>query len=149
MLRYPGIGRWFNSTVVSDMQRVGQRARGTQRWGCISSSLYERRSGFNIVFRTCQFAASNGKMVASGSLDGTVRLWTEFGELVRVLKGHIGTIWSIAFSPDGAVLTGSGDGTARLWSSAGDQIRVLEGHTGMVFLYGVFYRWHAAVRVSG
>jgi WD40 repeat protein len=35
----------------------------------------------------------------------------------RVLRGHEGTIYSVAFSPDNhQVVTGSNDGTARLWS---------------------------------
>jgi WD40 repeat protein len=46
-----------------------------------------------------------------------IHLWNAHsGELLRTLTGHIGYIYSIAFSPDGRTLTsGSRDGTMLLW----------------------------------
>ena len=46
-----------------------------------------------------------------------IHLWNAHsGELLRTLTGHIGYIYSIAFSPDGRTLTsGSSDGTMLLW----------------------------------
>jgi WD40 repeat protein len=56
-------------------------------------------------------------MLASGSVDGTVKLWDcSTGECLKVLQGHIGNAWSVAFSPDGhSLASGSGDGTLRCW----------------------------------
>ncbi|MFJ2730488.1 trypsin-like peptidase domain-containing protein [Streptomyces collinus] len=74
-----------------------------------------------------------GRTLATGSTDGTARLWgVSAGRTRIVLRGHTDEVWSVAFSPDGRTLaTGSADGTARLWDVAtGRTRRVLRGHTG-------------------
>ena len=60
------------------------------------------------------------RMIASGSFDGTVRLWdAASGDELRVLKSHGSGVTSVAFSPDGrTIASGSGDNTARLWDIA-------------------------------
>ncbi len=53
----------------------------------------------------------------------------------RVLKGHTGDVWDIAFSPDGKYLAtdGSTDKTTRIWDFAtGETIRIFSGHTAEV-----------------
>jgi WD40 repeat protein len=50
----------------------------------------------------CVAVSPDGKSVASGSTDDTVRLWSGGGS--RVLEGHDGDVLSVAFSPDGALL---------------------------------------------
>jgi hypothetical protein len=77
----------------------------------------------------------DGKLLASGSADGKVRLWeAATGKEVRQLKGHIRRVKSVAFTADGKLLvSGSHDGTARLWEAAnGKQLRVLGDHGGPV-----------------
>ncbi|KAK3276423.1 hypothetical protein CYMTET_15499 [Cymbomonas tetramitiformis] len=74
---------------------------------------------------------ADGKTVASGSRDGTVRLWdAATGEEQAVLRGHDQEVLSVAFSADGkTVASGSRDGTVRLWDAAtGKEQVALRGH---------------------
>jgi len=77
----------------------------------------------------------DGKTVASGSLDQTVKLWeVATGKLLATLQGHAGGIYSVAWSPDGKILaSGPGDNTVKLWEAAtGKLLTSLEGHTDTV-----------------
>ena len=61
----------------------------------------------------------DGKTLATGSFDGTVRLWDVVTGLpiANPLIGDGGEVYTAAFSPDGRTLaTGSLDGQVRLWN---------------------------------
>jgi WD40 repeat protein len=66
----------------------------------------------------CFAIAPNGRTVATGSADKTVRLWDlKSGNELHQFKDNTAAIAAVAFSPDSKLMASAGgeDGTIRLW----------------------------------
>ena len=74
----------------------------------------------------------DGRVLATSSWDGEVRLWAASNwELLGTLRNN-GTA-AIDFAPDGKVLACAGWGEVTLWSvDSGEKIAILPGHTGWI-----------------
>ena len=84
-------------------------------WNAEDGSLVRTLEGHSDCVSSVTFSP-DGKLLASGSLDSTVKLWNaEDGSLVRTLEGHTARVASVTFSPDGKLLAcGSADSTVKL-----------------------------------
>ena len=79
---------------------------------------------------------ADGKRIVTGS-SNEARVWdlSDGREVLSVRHGDVlGSIWSVAFSPDGRLIaTGGEDGKAKLWDAeSGQEIHLLKEHASGV-----------------
>ncbi|MDJ0900539.1 MAG: TIR domain-containing protein, partial [Xenococcus sp. MO_188.B8] len=93
------------------------------------------KSGHNGAVLEVAFSP-DGKLIASGSTDNTIKIWNRDGQLRETLTKHEGSVNAVAFSPDGQrIASASKDQTVKLWNWDGKQatlIATLKGHEGSV-----------------
>ncbi len=75
-----------------------------------------------------------GSEVATGSLEGSVRVWTKRGDLRRTLPGNGGIVYSVAMPFLGEfVVSGGDDKLVRLWSTSDTNPATFAGHTKTIY----------------
>ena len=120
-----------NAHNIHVISRVGSDCR-------VQSELLEAHRGSVYCLDWRSDGECSGRLV-SGSNDKTLRMSRvqrgEFLDYAAVLRGHTGTIRSVAFSPHGAYVAsgGAGDFRPRLWDPETAQcVVVLDGHEDTV-----------------
>lgn len=85
-------------------------------WEMASTDIISQFRGHKEPIRACAFT-SDGRVLATGSQDGTVCLWDVVSAMeLACFLGHAGCVLCLAFSPDGKTLaSGSSDTTVLVW----------------------------------
>lgn len=96
-------------------------AGAVEIWDVGTGDLIGELPGMSRSVESVDISADGRLVAASGRSGG--RVWTAGGEEVSRLRGHRGTVWSIAFSPSGGQVATAGlDGTVRIWDSRGGKL---------------------------
>ena len=124
---------FFVCTLVAAQTRKIEAKKKPQE----SSALNNPEIVYNIGHSDSVFAVSyspDGKYVASGSHDNTVKIWeVETARCLKTLRGHTDGVQSIAYSPDGKYISsGASDGKVKCWEvESGRCIQTDENATGI------------------
>lgn len=118
---------WVNSVTFSpDRRTFASEGDKIKLWDITTDKPLFNLDGVRVVA-----FSPDGRMLASGGLNNSIKLWDmNTGKVLHTFKKHTNRINSIAFSPDGSILaSGSEDHTVKLWDlKTGKGLSTLEGH---------------------
>ena len=102
------------------------------------TSFYKNRvvSVGNDDSPACTITSYRDSGIATGHLDGTIRLWDMQSEQVRILKGHQSAVLSIAIDRCGKICSGGEDGELCLWDLENNRFKIFGGHEATISALG-------------
>jgi WD40 repeat protein/serine/threonine protein kinase len=112
--------REWSANNLSQMQAMLELCPAEQRgweWRYLKGLRTNSRSPLSHASEAFSVAFScDGKLLATGTKAGVVRLWQARGHVLREWQAHENAAYTLSFSPDGRYLASGGwDGTIKLW----------------------------------
>jgi WD40 repeat protein/uncharacterized caspase-like protein len=125
-------GKELQNTLAVPVD-IRKKTTNTIQQAFSNTQELNRLEGHNAIASSVSFS-SDGKIIASGSDDNTVKVWRNDGSLLWTLQGHTASVKAVRFSPDGKILaSASFDQTVKLWNTQnGKLIKTLSGHQAQI-----------------
>jgi WD40 repeat protein len=100
-------------------------------WAVNDGSLIETIEDAHTDWVLSLAFAPNGEVLASGSFDGTAKLWNTANWIHLHTLSHQGQVRAVAFSPDSLTIASGAGASFHLWQSlTGNLIRSVRGNVG-------------------
>jgi WD40 repeat protein/tRNA A-37 threonylcarbamoyl transferase component Bud32 len=125
-LAYSPDGRWLAVKAADDKPVLLLDARTHET---VARLQGHEQLVFSVAF------SPDSSLLASCSLDRTIRVWQIDGGACQVLRGHTDVVYAVAFHPDGRRLASAGrDRAVCLWDlKRGEEVARLPGHTNYIW----------------
>ena len=114
---------WVRLMIFSpDGRMLASRSTGesfTKLWDVTTQTMTGTIKNAGVTSWTF---SPDGKILVSGASDYKIKLWDVVtGQNVAMLQGHVGRVYSVAFSPDGKIIASSSEKAIKLWDVVREQ----------------------------
>jgi WD40 repeat protein len=118
--------------------KIEQKVDNALRQAVYGTDEYNRFWGHTASVMAVD-VSPDSSVIASASIDRTIKLWQRDGRKIATLEDHQGAVRAVKFSPDGQMLaSASEDGTIKVWKRDGTDApwrisTTFKGHTASVW----------------
>ncbi|MCG6135440.1 MAG: AAA-like domain-containing protein [Nostoc sp. LLA-1] len=102
-------------TLAKSNTKLEKKAKNVLQQAVHNTDEYNRFAGHTAAVMAVD-VSPDSSLIASASMDKTIKIWRSDGKEIATLKDHQGAVRAVKFSPDGQlIVSASEDGTIKLW----------------------------------